>query len=97
MGNWTHRKRADQAMIQGLEVAVGTPKRTAARRSAWTRVICDQSGQELIEYGLLIVTVGLAGALFFPIIQNKLAVGFSANDSAIQRDWAPCDPGGWPC
>ena len=67
------------------------------RPTAWRRLVSDQTGQELIEYGLLIVTIGLAGALFFPIIQGKLAVGYSTNDSAIQRDWAPCDPGAWPC
>jgi Flp pilus assembly pilin Flp len=60
-------------------------------------VVRDQSGQELIEYGLLVVTVGLAGVLLFPIIQAKLSAGFAANDSAIQRDWQPCEPGGWPC
>jgi len=67
------------------------------RQTAWRRLVSDQTGQDLIEYGLLIVTIGLAGALLFPIIEGKLSVGFAANDSAIQRDWAPCDPGGWPC
>jgi len=67
------------------------------RQTAWRRLASDQTGQDLIEYGLLIVTIGLAGALLFPIIEGKLSVGFAANDSAIQRDWAPCDPGGWPC
>jgi Flp pilus assembly pilin Flp len=84
-------------MTRTREVGMATPKRTLARRSAWRRLVSDQSGQDLIEYGLLVVTVGIAGALVFPIIQNKLATNYSANDSAIQRDWAPCDPGGWPC
>jgi Flp pilus assembly pilin Flp len=67
------------------------------RPTAWRRLASDQTGQELIEYGLLIVTIGLAGALLFPIIEGKLSTGFSANDSAIQRDWSPCDPGAFPC
>jgi Flp pilus assembly pilin Flp len=67
------------------------------RQTAWRRLVSDQTGQELIEYGLLIVTIGLAGALLFPIIEGKLSVGYSANDSAIQRDWSPCDPGAFPC
>jgi len=67
------------------------------RPTAWRRLVSDQTGQELIEYGLLIVTIGLAGALLFPIIESKLSVGYSTNDSAIQRDWSPCDPGAFPC
>ena len=63
------------------------------RPTAWRRLVSDQTGQELIEYGMLIIAIGLAGALLFPIIEGKLSVNYSANDSAIQRDWAPCDPG----
>ena len=62
------------------------------RPAAWRRLVSDETGQDLIEYGLLIVTIGLAGALLFPIIEGKLRVGYSANDSAIQRDWEPCPP-----
>jgi Flp pilus assembly pilin Flp len=68
-----------------------------SRPTAWHRLVSDQAGQELIEYGLLIVTIGLAGALLFPIIEGKLSTGYSANDSAIQRDWSPCDPCAFPC
>jgi hypothetical protein len=71
-------------------------KITRPRPTAWRRLVSEQTGQELLEYGLLIVTVGMAGALIFPIIQAKLSVAYSASDSAIQADWVPCDPGGCP-
>lgn len=66
---------------------------TRARPVAWRRLVCDQSGQDLIEYGLLVVTIGLAGALLFPIISGKLSAGYAAQDSAINEHWAPCNPG----
>jgi Flp pilus assembly pilin Flp len=66
------------------------------RPTAWRRLVSDQAGQDLLEYGILLATVGIAGVLIFPIIQGKLSAAYSANDSAIQRDWEPCDPGGCP-
>ena len=81
--------------IQQVDMPRETGRRS--RPTAWRRLVSDQTGQELLEYGLLIVTIGLAGALLFPIIEGKLSVTYSANDSAIQRDWSPCDPGAFPC
>ena len=80
-------RKADMAHVTGRH----------PRPAAWRRLVSDQTGQELIEYGLLIVTIGMAGLLLFPIIEGKLSVGYVANDSAIQRDWVPCEPQPAPC
>jgi Flp pilus assembly pilin Flp len=80
---------------QEVDMAHATGRHS--RPTAWRRLVSDQTGQEFLEYGLLIVTIGIAGALIFPIIQAKLSAGYSNNDSSIQRDWSPCDPGASPC
>ncbi len=67
-------------------------KRRRVRSTAWARLVSDQAGQELIEYGLLVVTIGLAGALLLPIIADKLGAGYRAQDAAIQADWIPDAP-----
>jgi Flp pilus assembly pilin Flp len=54
----------------------------------------DESGQDLLEYGLLAVIIGIAGILAFPSIVNKLSDGYADSNTAIQVDWEPCPPGG---
>ena len=54
----------------------------------------DESGQDLLEYGLLAVIIGLAGILVFPAIVNKLSNGYANSNTEVQADWEPCPPGG---
>ena len=54
----------------------------------------DESGQDVIEYALLAVIIGIAGILSFPLIVSKLSTGYVNNNIEIQADWQPCDPGG---
>lgn len=54
----------------------------------------DESGQDLLEYAILAVTIGIAGALVFPTIIGKLSNNYGSSNAAIQADWQPCDPGG---
>jgi len=65
---------------------------TAAR--LWRRLRRDESGQDALEYALLAAIIGLAGLLVFPSIVSKLSNGYVNNNSQIQADWQPCDPGG---
>jgi Flp pilus assembly pilin Flp len=54
----------------------------------------DERGQDMIEYGLLAVIIGLAGILLFPTIVGKLSAGYTWSNTEVQADWHPCDPGG---
>jgi len=63
-------------------------------RNLVTRFIFEESGQDLIEYGLLAVTIGITGVLIFPLIQAKLGPAFSGWGSAVQTICTPMDPGG---
>ena len=54
----------------------------------------DESGQDLLEYGILLATIGIAGALVFPTIIDKLSDNYIDGNAEIQADWEPCDPGG---
>ena len=75
-----------------------TRVREGGRPGAWTRLVSDQRGQELLEYGLLIETIGIVGALSLPILQNRLSTSYSSQDTWIQQDWcmnpdqSPCAP-----
>lgn len=60
----------------------------------WRALRRDESGQDLLEYGLLAVIIGIAGILAFPAIVDKLSVGYADSNTAIQTDWEPCPPGG---
>jgi Flp pilus assembly pilin Flp len=60
----------------------------------WRLLRRDESGQDILEYGLLALIIGLAGILSFPAIVGKLSAGYANENAAIQADWQPCDPGG---
>ena len=59
----------------------------------FARLLLDDSGQDLVEYGLLAAIIGIAGALLFPSIQTAmgLAVGEWSNDTYNLA--SPKDPG----
>jgi Flp pilus assembly pilin Flp len=67
---------------------------TMSGRSLVTRFVYDETGQDLIEYGLLAATIGIAGVLVFPLIQARLAPAFSGWGTAVQTICTPADPGG---
>ena len=56
----------------------------------------DDSGQDLIEYGLLTAIIAIAGILAFPVIAGKLGVLYVNWNVAAQAVWEPCPPGGCP-
>ena len=57
------------------------------------RWLLDDSGQDLIEYGLLASIIAIAGVLVFPIIQTKMGQNFSAWGTNMNNLWAPKNPG----
>jgi Flp pilus assembly pilin Flp len=63
-------------------------------RTLWRALRRDESGQDLLEYAILAATIGIAGALVFPTIIDRLSDNYADGNAEIQADWQPCDPGG---
>jgi Flp pilus assembly pilin Flp len=57
------------------------------------RFIADEAGQDLIEYGLLALIIGLAGVGLFPIIRTKMGTNFSWWGAQVNNIWIPPNPG----
>jgi Flp pilus assembly pilin Flp len=56
------------------------------------RAVRDDEGQDLIEYALLALLIGLAGVLAFPIIRTRMGTAFSGWGSGVNAVWIPNDP-----
>jgi Flp pilus assembly pilin Flp len=57
------------------------------------RWFLDDSGQDLIEYGLLASIIAIAGILVLPAIKTAMGVNFGGWGTAVNDLWAPKDPG----
>jgi len=57
------------------------------------RMLLDESGQDLIEYGLLASIIAIAGVLIFPTVQAKMGTNFNNWGVAVYNLWAPNNPG----
>jgi Flp pilus assembly pilin Flp len=55
-------------------------------------LIRDDGGQDLVEYGLLGLFVGLAGLAAWQAIVTGLGTSYSGYDSGVQSLWVPNDP-----
>jgi Flp pilus assembly pilin Flp len=62
-------------------------------RLALSRLIFDESGQDLIEYGLLASILAVAGVVLFPSIKTGMDNAFSNWGTKVYDLWAPKDPG----
>jgi Flp pilus assembly pilin Flp len=60
---------------------------------SWRRRLLDESGQDLIEYGLLAAIIAMAGVLLFPAIQAGMALAFDNWGDDVYDLWAPKEPG----
>ena len=56
------------------------------------RRFLDESGQDIIEYGLLASIIAIAGILFLPTIATKMGANFSGWGNAVYNLWAPSNP-----
>ena len=62
------------------------------------RLVVDDRGHDLIEYGLLASIIGIAGILVIPTIVTKMDAAYTAWTNGAYNDWCPPDPGGvTPC
>ena len=57
------------------------------------RSFLDDSGQDVIEYGLLAMIIGVVGVLIFPSIKTAMGVAFGSWGDGVYGLWAPKDPG----
>jgi Flp pilus assembly pilin Flp len=56
------------------------------------RLLRDDDGQDLAEYALLVAVVGLTGLAAWAGVQQAIASGYVAWDTAEQQIWEPPDP-----
>ncbi len=60
------------------------------------RLLWDESGQDLIEYGLLAAIVTLTGAVVFTVISGKMGNAYNSWVTGARDAWEPCAPGTAP-
>ena len=60
-------------------------------RSFWRRFL-DESGQDIIEYGLLASIIAIAGILLLPTIATKMGANFGNWGQQVYNLWIPADP-----
>lgn len=56
------------------------------------RAIRDDDGQDLVEYALLALFIGVAAALVIPAIAPKMLNAFGGWATGVYNLWVPNDP-----
>ena len=52
----------------------------------------DEEGADLVEYGLLAVSIAILSVLVFPDLVSKMGTAFSSWGSGVQSIWTPNPP-----
>jgi Flp pilus assembly pilin Flp len=63
-------------------------------RAAVVRLAKDESGQDLIEYGLLVAVFGVGSFLVWPSMVATISNHFSNSESRALNLYQPLDPAG---
>jgi Flp pilus assembly pilin Flp len=61
-------------------------------RTPWIKFCREESGQDLIEYGLLTGIVTVSSIVIFGLIQGKMQSAYISWESTGQANWEPADP-----
>lgn len=62
------------------------------------RLLTDEDGQDIVEYGLLSAIIGIAAILIWQAIVATVGTAYTAADTAVQAKSACTpDPGGGGC
>jgi Flp pilus assembly pilin Flp len=61
-------------------------------RSFLIRFLFDDTGQDLIEYGLLAASIAVVGILTWDAIRTNLGAKYTGWDTGVQGIWEPSDP-----
>ena len=56
------------------------------------RIVLEEDGQDLIEYGLLAGIVLAIGILIFSAISTKMGTAYETWGDEIQANWEPSNP-----
>jgi Flp pilus assembly pilin Flp len=57
-----------------------------------SRLLREDSGDDLLEYALLSAVVGIAGAIALALMPSVINTVYSAWNVATQDAWQPADP-----
>ena len=57
------------------------------------RLLCDDDGQDVIEYALLTAAIGVMGVATWPQIANGIGLAYQRLDQRTQDLWEVPDPG----
>ena len=84
---------ADVGSPPGTRTAASAPWRTAALRMG-QRLVVEDDGQELVEYGLLTLLIMAVGVAVFVAIQVGMGTAYNTWGAAILNNWQPSPPAG---
>jgi len=56
----------------------------------------EDTGQDLVEYGLLALFVVLASVVLWQTVGTAIGASYTGYDNGVQGLWRPCDPGVTP-
>jgi Flp pilus assembly pilin Flp len=56
------------------------------------RLVREEDGQDLIEYGLLAAAIAAAGVAVFPGIVTTMSDAFQSWNTAVNNQWIPPNP-----
>ncbi len=70
------------------------PPRTPVWPPAVRRFWQDETGQDIIEYGLLAAFIGIAAIATWTSIETHLHDAYLGYDTGVQNLWQPPNPGG---
>ena len=59
----------------------------------WRRLVCDDDGQDVIEYALLTAGIGIMGVATWPLITAAIGNAYQLLDQQTQDLWEVPDPG----
>jgi Flp pilus assembly pilin Flp len=62
-----------------------------ARRLA-LRLVCEDSGEDLIEYALLVTFIGLSSAVAWAAMESAIANAYTGLNSGVYDIWEPPPP-----
>jgi Flp pilus assembly pilin Flp len=61
-------------------------------RIAFHRLLVEETGQDLVEYALLVAFIGLTSLAAWTAIQTAIQQGYIGWDTAEQNLWEPPNP-----
>jgi len=61
-------------------------------QSLVSRLLCDERGQDLVEYALLTTVIGFACIAVFDLIRTAIHNTYLSWNTSANNNWRPPDP-----